>query len=109
MTSLGSPLYKIEYTHTDDNLPITTTETWSLKGNEVFMLLANVGTFESSTYMPIFQKMINSFNSSDLISQSMSERLYEDKDQFSRSNYGCLYIYMIFDKRLLRCPMILCQ
>jgi hypothetical protein len=47
-TSLGSPLYKIEYTHTDDNLPITTTETWSLKGNEAFMLLANVGISESS-------------------------------------------------------------
>jgi len=34
MTSLGSSLYKIEFTHTDGNLPITTTETWSLKGNE---------------------------------------------------------------------------
>jgi len=75
-TSSGSPLYKIEYTHTDDNLPITTTETWSLKGNEAFMLLANVGTSESSTYMPIFQKMINSFRSSGFfISQSKKENI----------------------------------
>ena len=63
MTSPGSPLYKIEYTHTDDNLPITTTEIWSLKGTEAFMLLANVDTSETSTYMPIFRKMINSFSS----------------------------------------------
>ncbi|HEY7078794.1 MAG TPA: hypothetical protein VH500_03770, partial [Nitrososphaeraceae archaeon] len=46
-TSQSSPLYDIEYTHTDDNLPITTTEIWSLKGNEAIMLLANVGTSES--------------------------------------------------------------
>jgi hypothetical protein len=60
----------------DDNLPITTTETWSLKGNEAFMFLANVGTSESSTYMPIFQKMINSFSSSDLfISQAKKENI----------------------------------
>ena len=75
-TSLGLPLYKIEYIHTDDNLPITTTETWSLKGNEAFMLLANVGTSESSKYMPIFQKMINSFSSSGLfMSQSKKENV----------------------------------
>jgi PsbP len=64
ITSTGSPLYKIEYTHTEGTLPITTTEIWSLKGAEAFMLLANVDTSETSTYMPIFQKMINSFSSS---------------------------------------------
>ena len=64
ITSTGSPLYKIEYTHTEGILPITTTEIWSLKGAEAFMLLANVDTSETSTYMPIFQKMINSFSSS---------------------------------------------
>lgn len=75
-TSPGIPLYKIEYTHTDDNLSISTSEIWSLKGNEAFMLLANVGTSESTTYMPIFQKMINSFSSSSLIiSQSQKENV----------------------------------
>ena len=75
-TSPGLPLYKIEYTHTDNNLPITTTEIWSLKGNKAIMLLANVGSSESSTYMPIFQKMINSFSSSGLfISQSKKENI----------------------------------
>ena len=64
ITSTGSPLYKIEYTHTDGILPITTTEIWSLKGADAFMLLSNVDTSETSTYMPIFQKMINSFSSS---------------------------------------------
>jgi PsbP len=64
ITSTGSPLYKIEYMHTEGILPITTTEIWSLKGKEAFMLLANVDTSETSTYMPIFQKMINSFSSS---------------------------------------------
>ena len=66
ITSTGSPLYKIKFTHTDDILPITTTEIWSLKGTEAIMLLANVGTSETSTYMPIFQKMINPFSSSGL-------------------------------------------
>ncbi|HEY7083115.1 MAG TPA: PsbP-related protein [Nitrososphaeraceae archaeon] len=75
-TSLGSPVYKIEYTHMDDKLPITTTEVWSLKGNEAIMLLANVGTSESSTYMPIFQKMINSFSSTAFFtSQSKKENI----------------------------------
>jgi hypothetical protein len=64
ITSTGSPLYKIEYTHTEGILPITTTEIWSLKGAEAFMLLANGDTSETSTYMPIFQKKINSFSSS---------------------------------------------
>jgi hypothetical protein len=35
-----------------------------LKGAEAFMLLANGDTSETSTYMPIFQKKINSFSSS---------------------------------------------
>ena len=64
ITSTGSPLYKIEYTHTEGILPITTTEIWSLKDTEAFMLLSNVDTSETSIYMPIFQKMINSFSSS---------------------------------------------
>ena len=64
ITSTGSPFYKIEYMHTEGILPITTTEIWSLKGAEAFMLLANVDTSETSIYMPIFQKMINIFSSS---------------------------------------------
>ena len=63
-TSPGTTLYEIEYMHTEGILPITTTEIWSLKGKEAFMLLANVDTSETSIYMPIFQKMINSFSSS---------------------------------------------
>jgi PsbP len=63
ISSTGSPLFKIEYTHRDGILPITTTEIWSLKGKEAFMLLANTDTSETSIYMPIFQKMINSFSS----------------------------------------------
>ena len=64
ISSIGSPLFKIEYTYRDGILPITTTEIWSLKGKEAFMLLANTDTSETSIYMPIFQKMINSFSSS---------------------------------------------
>ena len=63
-SSIGSPLFKIEYTYREGILPITTTEIWSLKGKEAFMLLANTDTSETSIYMPIFQKMINSFSSS---------------------------------------------
>ena len=37
--------------HTEGILPITTTEIWSLKDAEAFMLLANVDTSETSTYM----------------------------------------------------------
>jgi hypothetical protein len=65
ISSAGSHLYKIEFTYTDGILPIMTTEIWSLKGQEAFMLLANTNTSETSIYMPIFQKMINSFSSSD--------------------------------------------
>jgi hypothetical protein len=64
ISSTGSPLFKIEFTYTDGILPITTTEIWSLNGKEAFMLLANTDSSETSIYMPIFQKMINSFSSS---------------------------------------------
>jgi hypothetical protein len=64
VTPTGSPLYKIEYDHKDGIIPITTTEIWALNGGRAFMLLANVDTTETSIYMPIFQKMINSFSSS---------------------------------------------
>jgi len=64
MTTTDLPLYKIEYNHQDGILRITTTEVWSLKGKEAFMLLANTDASETSIYMPIFQKMINSFSSS---------------------------------------------
>ena len=64
ITSTGSPYYKIEYTHKDGILPITTMEIWSMRGAEAFMLLSNVDTSETSIFMPIFQKMINSFSSS---------------------------------------------
>jgi hypothetical protein len=64
VTSTDSPLYKIEYNHKDGVTPITTTEIWALNGGRAFMLLANVDTSETSIYMPIFQKMINSFSSS---------------------------------------------
>jgi hypothetical protein len=64
VTSIGLPLYKIEYDHKDGTLPITTSEIWSLNGGRAFMLLGNVDTSETSIYMPIFQKMINSFSSS---------------------------------------------
>jgi PsbP len=64
ISSTGSPLYKIEYAHTEGILPITTTEIWLLNGKEAFMLLANTDSSETSIYMPIFQKMINSFSSS---------------------------------------------
>jgi len=64
VTPTGSPLYKIEYDHKDGIIPITTTEVWALNGGRAFMLLANVDTTETSIYMPIFQKMINSFSSS---------------------------------------------
>jgi hypothetical protein len=76
VTPIGLPLYKIEYDHKDGILPITTTEIWSLNGGRAFMLLANVDKSETSIYMPIFQKMINSFSSSAPVTVLHSTKIH---------------------------------
>lgn len=57
----GIPLYRIEYTHNIGALPVTTLEIWTIRGNSAFRVLSNLDSPEFSVYMPVIQKMIDSF------------------------------------------------
>jgi hypothetical protein len=43
-TSTGSPIYKIENTHSNGRLAIKTMEVWAIKGTTAFMILYNADT-----------------------------------------------------------------
>ena len=60
-TSTGSPIYKIEYTHSNGRLAIKTMEVWAIKGTTAFMILYNADTSEYPILAPIIQKMVDSF------------------------------------------------
>jgi eukaryotic-like serine/threonine-protein kinase len=60
-TSTGSPIYKIEYTHSNGRLAIKTMEVWTIKGTSAFMILYNADTPEYPNLIPIIQKMVDSF------------------------------------------------
>ena len=60
-TSTGSPIYKIEYTHSNGRLAIKTMEVWAIKGTTAFMILYNADTSEYPILAPTIQKMVDSF------------------------------------------------
>jgi len=53
--------YKIEYTHSSDMLMLKTMEVWTINGGIAYMISYNADTSDFSNYLPIIQKMIDSF------------------------------------------------
>ena len=53
--------YKIEYTHSSDMLMLKTMEVWTIEGGIAYMISYNADSSDFSNYLPIIQKMIDSF------------------------------------------------
>jgi hypothetical protein len=53
--------YKIEYTHSSDMLMLKTMEVWTISGDTVYMISYNADSGDFSNYLPVIQKMIDSF------------------------------------------------
>jgi PsbP len=53
--------YKIEYTHSSDMLMLKTMEIWTISGGIAYMISYNADSSDFSNYLPIIQKMIDSF------------------------------------------------
>ena len=53
--------YKIEYTHSSDMLMLKTMEVWTISGGIAYMISYNADSSDFSNYLPIIQKMIDSF------------------------------------------------
>jgi eukaryotic-like serine/threonine-protein kinase len=57
----GLPAYRIVYTSNDGNNVTKTLETGTIKGDKVYILTYEAGISEYTTFLPIVQKMIDSF------------------------------------------------
>jgi eukaryotic-like serine/threonine-protein kinase len=57
----GLPAYKSVYTYTDQNTIFKDMEIGAIKGNKVYSLIYEAGINEYNDYLPIIQKMIDSF------------------------------------------------
>jgi eukaryotic-like serine/threonine-protein kinase len=57
----GLPAYKSVYTYTDQNTIFKDMEIGAIKGNKVYSLTYEAGINEYNDYLPIIQKMIDSF------------------------------------------------
>lgn len=57
----GLPAYRIVYTSNDGNNVTKTLETGIIKGDKVYILTYETGISEYTTFLPVTQKMIDSF------------------------------------------------
>lgn len=53
--------YKIEYTHSSDMLMLKTMEVWTINEGMAYMISYNADSSDFSNYLPVIQKMIDSF------------------------------------------------
>ena len=53
--------YKLEYTHSTDMLMLKTMEVWTINGDIAYMISYNADSTDFSNYLPVIQKMIDSF------------------------------------------------
>jgi serine/threonine-protein kinase len=61
----GLPAYRIVYTSNDDNNVTKTLETGIIKGDKAYLLTYETGISEYARFLPIIQKMIDSFQISN--------------------------------------------
>jgi hypothetical protein len=53
--------YKLEYIYSTDMLMLKTMEVWTIDGDIAYMILYNADSTDFSNYLPVIQKMIDSF------------------------------------------------
>ena len=57
----NNPTYQIQYTHKDRRATFDTLQIWTISGNKIYTILFNADPADYPTYLPIIQKMTNSF------------------------------------------------
>jgi serine/threonine-protein kinase len=57
----GIPAHKIVYSETLQQLPITVMQVWAIKDNKAYILTYTAEAAKYSTYLPVVQKMFDSF------------------------------------------------
>jgi hypothetical protein len=57
----NNPIYPIQYTHKDGRATFDTLQIWTISGNKSYTILFNADPADYPTYLPIIQKMTNSF------------------------------------------------
>jgi serine/threonine-protein kinase len=57
----NNPASQIQYIHKDGRATFDTLQAWVINGNKIYTILFNADPADYSTYLPIIQKMIDSF------------------------------------------------
>jgi eukaryotic-like serine/threonine-protein kinase len=57
----NNPTYQIQYTHKDGRATFDTLQIWTINGNKIYTILFNADPADYPTYLPIIQKMTDSF------------------------------------------------
>ena len=57
----GISAYKIVFRQTEGQLPLKTMEVWMIKDNKAYIIEYGAEVAKYSTYLPVVQKMIDSF------------------------------------------------
>jgi eukaryotic-like serine/threonine-protein kinase len=57
----NNPTYQIQYTYKDRRATFDTLQIWTISGNKIYTILFNADPADYPTYLPILQKMADSF------------------------------------------------
>jgi hypothetical protein len=57
----NNPAYQIQFTHKDRRATFDTLQIWTISGNKIYTILFNADPADYPTYLPIIQKMTDSF------------------------------------------------
>jgi hypothetical protein len=57
----NNPTYQIQYTQKDGRATFDTLQIWTINGNKIYTILFNADPADYPTYLPIIQKMTDSF------------------------------------------------
>jgi len=58
----NNPTYQIQYTQKDGRATFDTLQIWIMSGNKIYTIIFNADPADYPMYLPIIQKMIDSFD-----------------------------------------------
>jgi hypothetical protein len=58
----NNPAYQIQYTQKDGRATFDTLQIWTISGNKIYTIIFNADPGDYPTYLPVIQKMIDSFD-----------------------------------------------
>ena len=58
----NNPTYQVQYTQKDGRATFDTLQIWTISGNKIYTIIFNADPGDYPTYLPVIQKMIDSFD-----------------------------------------------